>query len=886
MKKKSELKTMSEVLTYLLNTPANFIVYHKEAWPHIIGVIRGTPENERQRLLTQFNQDLNLASNDPSRRHFFNEIRDNFVAAGFLQPNPAGPEIKAAAEASLLNIESLSPLIVDTLLQKQNLSERELEYIVNIALIANESTKNQFTRSLTDAIHNNASNKNLLTVQKTLDEMGLLSPAVREAVAASPSPPPPARKAAAVSEPALTANQQELSNKIYQGYYTNCDVTAMIARFKKDLFLFKSVPPFNQDHKFIAAIEAIIHCAQPNTPPQTFFQSLAALTNGPVEIRNHLVNLQARRYYLPYGTTLPDRTDLNVQSRIRLSDAGMIDFYNASLQAKFKEANTTYDVAEIQRIRGGGNCYYNAVTQGYIQHAILADADERKRLFEHLANMIEGEVIAKNGTPYAKNGGSREEMMNLAAKLRRAATGEIWPHLQDFSHDMAMTDDLNSLTRASKYLMYNYLIENQHSLVNGLSLHDAIAPSYNNGMDDYLNNVLLPMDENAEGAPVYIGILPALLGSDTSLLLVSSDRKTQINHFPPPEKGLLPERFYQQYSIPRDIGPPRPQSMLFFRPGHYDIAISPELQQKMDADQIAANNQPKPFSFSTSAPHAHVNVVPAAPAPAASYSAVDPSLALQNIKDKIIGISLLFEEKSFISYLNAGATTVYTDPLIQEIKTACIDASPETQKNIQNEIKTFIQWVADQATDVTHTQAIDSLRTQLNDAVTPVIQKRASASPASVAVAPSPPLAAQHPSLEKIESAITTIKTTYQEDSLAFLKAYRDSRPEAHSLVARLITHATAVFKEPYPATLPEADKNVHKFYDWISEKALSPEDNRTLKNITTLITSAIHSASKSQEARMSVFNEYKAQIQASAPPPKPPPPPPQPQSNPLAKKS
>lgn len=121
--------------------------------------------------------------------------------------------------------------------------------------------------------------------------------------------------------------------------------------------------------------------------------------------------------------------------------------------------------------------------------------------FSHLINKFETVELATEE--------EREDHQKVLGKLSAAARGEIWLSVKELEEDVLARDnsfDL-ALIRACRNLVSAYLIQNQEVCIHGISIKDAILPSYPDcaDIDGYCTAHVKKMGIDAEGAFVYLG---------------------------------------------------------------------------------------------------------------------------------------------------------------------------------------------------------------------------------------------------------------------------------------------------------------------------------------------------------------------------------------------
>jgi hypothetical protein len=144
-----------------------------------------------------------------------------------------------------------------------------------------------------------------------------------------------------------------------------------------------------------------------------------------------------------------------------------------------------------------------------------------------------------------------------------------------------------AMIRACKKIVALILIREKDVMRNGLTLKDAIMPSYEECSDitAYCREYVLKMGVCAEGAHVDLGILPSALRIESHIIMVPRERSSEVNIL----HTQLPAINGQKKKI-ADVH-------LLFRPGHYDL-----LYTGKDTESISAEFTGAPAGGLTSGP--------------------------------------------------------------------------------------------------------------------------------------------------------------------------------------------------------------------------------------------------------------------------------------------
>lgn len=96
-------------------------------------------------------------------------------------------------------------------------------------------------------------------------------------------------------------------------------------------------------------------------------------------------------------------------------------------------------------------------------------------------------------------------------QIKAAAEGTIWKTVQDFERAILSRNSSldDAFVRACRRLVAEFLIRNESRDINGISIKDAILPSYPqaNTMEDYCKIYVDAMGVDAEGLLVDTGKL-------------------------------------------------------------------------------------------------------------------------------------------------------------------------------------------------------------------------------------------------------------------------------------------------------------------------------------------------------------------------------------------
>jgi len=234
------------------------------------------------------------------------------------------------------------------------------------------------------------------------------------------------------------------------------------------------------------------------------------------------------------------------------------DTFNDSLRDKVETLGLHY--RGWRGVRGDGNCYYRAVGFGFIESLLCADPIARRKGLDHLL-----QVLVDVGRSYQYSH-EIDGHKRLLCAVKRARDGLGWVTPQEFEADVvnSYTRIDQSLIRALRWAVADYLLCHQHDDLNGISLVDSILPSYPgiSTMQMYCDEWVLRMGVDAEGPLVDLGVLFTLLLCNCKMTIL--DRRSSVNlsvvSRSPECSGLC--------------GDPLATIHLLYRPGHYDLLYS------------------------------------------------------------------------------------------------------------------------------------------------------------------------------------------------------------------------------------------------------------------------------------------------------------------------
>ncbi len=253
------------------------------------------------------------------------------------------------------------------------------------------------------------------------------------------------------------------------------------------------------------------------------------------------------------------------------------------------------------KIRGDNDCYFRAATYSYILNAISAENPrQRAAAFQHLAHLYRTQLLVRGSLFSQKGLAYRAQIEGIIAKLEQAASGAVWQTVSDFQRDMAAGEDDDALIVASRYLVAQVVSDNFDAPISGgLSFRDVISvddraqqshPEWRS--DEYIDANIIKRGVCAEGAWVDTGILPFILGARSAVNILTSSRPNQRGGGLIITKGSSARDFpiaVQRLRLPRGVMA-ESDIQLAFHPGHYDLFLDRDLEQRVIANQRQSRN--------------------------------------------------------------------------------------------------------------------------------------------------------------------------------------------------------------------------------------------------------------------------------------------------------
>ena len=387
--------------------------------------------------------------------------------------------------------------------------------------------------------------------------------------------------------------------------------------------LFKTHKPFKNDPSLfninygLDCIESSLNSIkEPGTEPEllsVFNQTLAETLSV---LRCYLIKIQATLDYETFEIYCHQKnSDSNKKllDQAPLFDYAKLDPFNPELQGRLLQLVTEHQYIALQKICGDGDCYFRAIMRSFIEQAILKNAEDRARLFNHLARLICDELLHNESffiEDFGPNSEMAASMQALVTKLQKAAQSTSWKNLQEFRHDLVNSEDRGDdkmLIIAARYLTADCVRENLENNFNDISLLSSRANSLSpeiekevtlqNGKFDYIRyrkSLITKMGVCAEGAWVDTHLLPQMLNASDHLFIIPREKDRKLQELTPES---LRDNFSERYQL-KDV--PENSIHLAFFPGHYDTLIPQDqyiAQQKhLLAVPYPANASPAPVT--------------------------------------------------------------------------------------------------------------------------------------------------------------------------------------------------------------------------------------------------------------------------------------------------
>jgi hypothetical protein len=291
-----------------------------------------------------------------------------------------------------------------------------------------------------------------------------------------------------------------------------------------------------------------------------------------------LNDLQAGKYspFLTY-----DLKESRIRNRVAIDD--QIEEVKGLQKQRFQELKTR-GFSSFQRIKAGGDCYYRAIMKGYIEQSIMEAPEKRTFFFNRLANLFEGEVLAK---PPINIDVERPQILALIANLRAAANGEKWTSLQDFWKDLAdeNTGTDHFLILSSRYLVAQAYKNNSDKLEGLLALEQQLIED------------IPKMGQYTEGHPS-VSLLPKVLAFPCDIIGIDNESfSVQYTDAPfiPVEDAKYPISY--QFSHQKSY-----HLVFNYKDSHYDAIIHQKLEEKMQTSETSAEEKMQTSETSASDP--------------------------------------------------------------------------------------------------------------------------------------------------------------------------------------------------------------------------------------------------------------------------------------------
>lgn len=241
-------------------------------------------------------------------------------------------------------------------------------------------------------------------------------------------------------------------------------------------------------------------------------------------------------------------------------------------QAMVNKINTLEEIYEGWRsIRGDGNCYYRTVIYGLIEQIIRSNKREKLLILREkfLAVRIQPTDSEKSTDLILP---PMQSLDSICDMLQLAADGLAWVNIEEFDNSILNTQtghDL-ALVSACRSIVSRYLIQNQKLEISGISIADAILPSFPDisNMEEYCARYVDCMGEDAEGPLVYLGVL--LKSLDCWGVTIFLDRRDDV------AMNVYETPFTESTTSLGTVH-------LLLRPGHYDL-LYPRFLDNLEFD--------------------------------------------------------------------------------------------------------------------------------------------------------------------------------------------------------------------------------------------------------------------------------------------------------------
>lgn len=334
-----------------------------------------------------------------------------------------------------------------------------------------------------------------------------------------------------------------------QDGFSNDSIQTMLRSIQQQGGRLRSTEPFASDEAFQACLTKIL---EPNEALQQYLNDELKDALSIWEIANSLSLSKIQSYFFYImsqkdlsNASLLKYTHFSIAQQNITKNETLADYLNISCHPngstyrsiqKFLQSNPFPDpIADVQRIRGDGNCYYRAVISSIIEDAIFKGGEQRRLIFNHISKMIENVILPLARSENQPETFQDEELWGYLKQykedfeacqriLQEAYDVQRWVRITDF------WDDLNNHnTQVDQYLIKTIrallaivvselkqpLQDRSQAPHHGLPICMLLPRFANNEDESYQAYVrsIRRMGSDAEGFAVEYAVLPYLLGA-------------------------------------------------------------------------------------------------------------------------------------------------------------------------------------------------------------------------------------------------------------------------------------------------------------------------------------------------------------------------------------
>eukprot|EP01041_Mallomonas_annulata_P004708 gene4708-9330_t len=194
--------------------------------------------------------------------------------------------------------------------------------------------------------------------------------------------------------------------------------------------------------------------------------------------------------------------------------------FNVSMQSKVKSLEEAY--CGWRSIRGDGNCYYRTVIFSLLEQIIELQIHSKFMVLYNKFQKI---------TPFIFGNEAQFYHNKFLVCLQEASEERMWRTKEDLEKSFLSDNTLDlAAIRACRRLVSHYLLSNPNQEMNGLSVKDAILPSYPDidGLAQYCHKYVNTMGTDAEGPLVDGGILLTALSCNGCIIFFSREESVPL----------------------------------------------------------------------------------------------------------------------------------------------------------------------------------------------------------------------------------------------------------------------------------------------------------------------------------------------------------------------